>query len=125
MIIVPDLFVKLHIVMGDSRGRSAITLSVQMGNVKPLPGPSPVIYRNPMQLVKVKGSTKRIRRIVIIKREECVAIIGFLPEPYSLMVLICACLGLSVSEMLALQWIDFDWELKTVTINRAFTHGSL
>jgi integrase len=83
------------------------------------------IDRNPMQLVKIKGSTKRIRRIVIITREECVAIIGFLPEPYSLMVLICACLGLSVSEMLALQWEDFDWDLKTVTINRVFTHGNL
>jgi integrase len=83
------------------------------------------INRNPMQLVRVKGSSKRSRAIVIITPEECLAIIKFLPEPYNLMVLICACLGLSVSEMSALKWTDFDWTSKTVTINRAFTHGNI
>jgi len=72
------------------------------------------IDRNPMQLVKIKGSSKRLRLIVVINPEECKAIMRFLPEPYSLMVLICACLGLSVSEMLGLQWDDINWIDKTV-----------
>jgi integrase len=66
------------------------------------------VQRNPMELVRVKGSTKRQKPIVIITPQQFRRIVEELPEPYSLMVLVCGCLGLRVSECLALKWIDFD-----------------
>ena len=85
------------------------------------------VDRNPMQLVKVKGSTKRQKRITIITPEQFRAVVDTLPEPYNLMVLVTGCLGLRVSETLALQWPDFDWDEDegALTINRVFTHGEL
>jgi integrase len=83
------------------------------------------LHRNPMELVKVKGSTKRQKAIVIITPDQFRRVVEALPEPYSLMVLVCGCLGLRVSETLALKWGDFDWESGTLTINRAFTHSQI
>ena len=39
------------------------------------------------------------------------------------MVLVAACLGLRVSEILGLQWLDFDWESQTVLVQRAVVQG--
>ena len=81
--------------------------------------------RNPIQLVKVQGVTKREKEVVILTPEQAVAIINSLDEPYSLMVMTVAALGLRLSEMLGLQWDDFDWEKKTATIRRSAYRGSV
>jgi integrase len=60
------------------------------------------VGRNPMELVRVKGSTKRQKEIVILTPTEFKALVDALPEPYNLMVLVSGCLGLRVSETLAL-----------------------
>lgn len=80
---------------------------------------------NPMRLVKVKGSTLREKEIVLVTIEQFNALFDALPIPFGLMTLTAACLGLRVSEVVALQWDDFNWEEKIVTIRRAFTHGEL
>jgi integrase len=80
---------------------------------------------NPMTLVKVKGSSKRQKPVTILTQAQVKALIRLLPEPYNLMVLVGACLGLRVSETLALKWVDFDFTGKTVTIQRVFTHGKI
>jgi integrase len=77
--------------------------------------------RNPMDLVKVKKGSKRLKRIVIISPEQFRAIFRTLPEPYNLMVLVCGCLGLRVSEALALRWSDINWEAATVGIAQVYT----
>ena len=81
------------------------------------------LTRNPMQLVKVKGSTKRQKKLVILTPQQFKALVEALPEPYNLMVLVSGCLGLRVSETLALKWTDFDFGERSVTINQVFTHG--
>ncbi len=48
-----------------------------------------------------------------------------LPEPYNLMVLVCGCLGLRVSETLGLKWVDFDFDKGTLAIVQVFTHGAV
>jgi integrase len=83
------------------------------------------VSRNPMQLVKVKGSTKRLKKIVILTPEQFKALVNALPEPYGLMVLVSGCLGLRVSETLALKWSDFDFAERTLSIGRVFTHGQI
>jgi integrase len=81
--------------------------------------------RNPIELVKVKGVTKREKQVVILTPEQAVAIIDLLNEPYSLMVMTVAALGLRLSEMLGLQWDDIDFKNKVVTIRRSAYRGSI
>lgn len=79
--------------------------------------------QNPMQLVRVKGSTKRQKKLLVITPAQLKALVDALPEPYNLMVLVAGCLGLRVSEVLALRWHDFDFDGFTITINQVFTHN--
>jgi len=83
------------------------------------------VGRNPMELVRVKGSTKRKKRIVTITPEAFKAMVASLPEPYSLMVLVTGCLGLRVSETLGLKWADFNFDEGTLSIGQVFTHGEV
>jgi integrase len=83
------------------------------------------VGRNPMELVRVKGSTKRQKPIVTITPEQFRALVAALPQPYSLMVLVTGCLGLRVSETLGLKWQDFDFEAHTLAIGQVFTHGQV
>ena len=83
------------------------------------------VGRNPMELVRVKGSTKRQKGIVILTPDQFKALVGALPEPYNLMVLVSGCLGLRVSETLGLKWRDFNFEEYTLSIGQVFTHGQV
>jgi integrase len=46
-----------------------------------------------------------------------------LTEPYHTMVLVAACLGLRASEIMGLQWGDFNWEDSTAIIRRGVVNG--
>ena len=83
------------------------------------------VGRNPMELVRVKGSTKRQKRITIISPQQFRTLVDSLPEPYSLMVLVCGALGLRVSEVLGLKWADIDLAHGTLSIGQVFTHGAV
>ena len=83
------------------------------------------VGRNPMELVEIKGPSKREKSITIITPKEFKAVVNALPEPYNLMVLVCGALGLRVSEMLALKWSDFDFKNRTLEIQRVFTHNEI
>ena len=85
----------------------------------------PAIERNPMSLVKLKGTTKRKKRIVQVTIKEFQKLVRALPEPHNIMTLVAADLGLRVSELVALQWSDIDWKRKEITIQRKFTRGKL
>jgi len=78
------------------------------------------VQRNPMQLVKVKGSTKRQRKLVVLTPDEFKTYVQSLPEPYNLMVLVSGCFGFRVSETL-----DFDFGEDTVQVRRVFRHGRI
>jgi integrase len=64
------------------------------------------MQRNPMELVTVKGATKRKRRPRSLSVEEFQRFIYHLEEPFRTMSLLCCCLGLRISECLALKWSD-------------------
>ena len=68
------------------------------------------VGRNPMDLVHVKGISKRSKTPIILDPDQCLALISSLPDPYRTMVLVAICTGLRVSEILALRWsrIHFD-----------------
>jgi integrase len=83
------------------------------------------VARNPMQLVKVKGSTKRQKKLTILTVDQFQDLVASLPEPYNLMVLLSGCQGYRVSETLALQWGDFDFDEFSVTVHRVFSHSAI
>jgi integrase len=84
------------------------------------------IQRNPLGLVEIKGGlAKRRRNKKILTPEQFQQICMLLEEPYRTMVVIAMCLGLRVSEILALKWTDFDFGDGTLMITRATVHGRI
>ena len=81
--------------------------------------------RNPMQIVRVKDSSKRRQRPTVLTVEEYEAILGLLKEPYRTMVIVAQCLGLRVSEIAALQWEDFDFERQQLLVQRSIVNGQV
>lgn len=56
--------------------------------------------RNPIELVTVKGATKRKRQPRSLIVEEFRAFAANLSEPFRTIALLCVCLGLRISECL-------------------------
>jgi len=83
------------------------------------------IAQNPMELVRVKGGTKRRRIPRVLRPEDFPRLLVELRQPYRTMVLIAGGVGLRASEILALQWGDFDWRGLTLTVTRGFSCGQL
>jgi integrase len=90
-----------------------------------LHGYLPASERNPMSRVKVKGTSKRKRPIVILTPEDFKRLVTALPSPLNVMVLLAGSLGLRVGELLALHWEDIGWSDKSITIQRSYTHEQL
>ena len=75
--------------------------------------------RNPMELVEIKGVTKRIRKKIVLTVEQYHALLTQLPYHIQVMVMIAMCLGLRISEIRALQWQDFDLKRRRLTLARS------
>jgi integrase len=79
--------------------------------------------RNPMQLVEVKGISKRRRKPIVLTVEQYCQILALIPEPYRTMVVVAQCTGLRAEEVLALEWGDIDFENLHMRVARAVVHG--
>ena len=77
------------------------------------------VDRNPMDLVEVKGISKRRKRPRILPVKDAWRILGALAQPYRTIVLIALCFGLRISEILGLRWTDFDFKRSAVLIQRS------
>lgn len=65
--------------------------------------------RNPMELVTIKGASKRKRKprsLTVVEFQKFIAQLG---EPFHTLALLCVCFGLRISEAMALRWSDVDW----------------
>jgi len=82
-----------------------------------------MVERNPVDLVR--QSSKRLKRPRVLAPAEFRALLGQLKEPYRTMVMTIACLGLRVSELMALQWGDLDFGILTVKVVRGFVRGEI
>ncbi len=76
------------------------------------------VSRNPIDLVVVKGATKRIRKPRSLTVEQFQMLSAQLRRPFGVMALLSVCLGLRVSELLALKWRDVDWLNAKINIER-------
>jgi integrase len=79
--------------------------------------------RNPMELVEIKDVTKRRKQTRVLTYDEFWALLKFVDEPYRTMVLVAQCLGLRISEVMALQWSDVDFANLTVRVQRGIVRG--
>jgi integrase len=79
---------------------------------------------NPMDLVRIEGSSKCLKEIRTLSGEEFGFLLKELDQPVvRTMCIVTACLGLRVSETLGLRWGDFDWKRMQVHIQRGFVTG--
>lgn len=80
------------------------------------------IGRNPISLVQNPGATRRVRKPRSLTVEEFQALMRELREPYGTMALLCVCLGLRISEALALRWEDVDWLGSKLNVRRGIVN---
>lgn len=83
------------------------------------------ISRNPMSLVVNKGATKRVRKARSLTVEQFRALLAQLREPFSTLALLCVCLGLRMSEALALRWSDVDWLGSGLSVKRGIVEQNV
>jgi integrase len=74
--------------------------------------------RNPMELVTIKGASKRTRHPRSLTVAEFQKLVAHLKEPFRTMALVCVCFGLRISEALALKWGDIDWLNSRLSVER-------
>jgi integrase len=81
--------------------------------------------RNPMSLIRVEGAGRRLKDPIILTMPEFRKLLTEIAdEPYRTMALLAGCLGLRISEVLGLQWHDFDWLRLEVRIERGRSRWS-
>ena len=83
------------------------------------------IGRNPMELVHVKGISKRSKKPIVLDPDQCLALISSLPDPYRTMVLVAICTGLRVSEILALRWSRIQFDRLTMLVKVKALNGRI
>jgi len=83
------------------------------------------LARNPIELVVVKGATKRVRKPRNLTVEEFQKLVAELHEPFRTIALICVCFGLRISECLALKWSDVDWLGGKLRIERSIVEQNV
>jgi integrase len=74
--------------------------------------------RNPMELVRIPGASKRTRQPRVLTAEEYRVLLSKLRQPFRTIALMGGCFGLRISECLGLRWSDVDWLQGRLQIQR-------
>jgi integrase len=74
--------------------------------------------RNPMELVRIPGASKRTQKPRVLTVEEYRILLSGLRQPFRTIALIGGCFGLRISECLGLRWSDVDWLQARLQIQR-------
>ena len=81
------------------------------------------LQRNPIELVKVKNSTRRQKKPQILAPEKFRDLVALLGEPYKTMAIVAMCTGLRVSEVLALRWEHIDFNAGVMLVQQGVVNG--
>jgi integrase len=85
-----------------------------------------LLQANPMHSFSIQGATKRKTQPGTLTHEQFHGLLEKIAdEPYRTMVIAAQCLGLRVSELLALQWADVDFLGARITVARAIVEQHL
>lgn len=82
-----------------------------------------LVERNPIDLVR--QSSKRLETPRVLTPAEFQALIAELVEPYKTMVITVGCLGLRISELVALRWQDVDFQNLLIAVHGGFVRGEI
>ena len=83
------------------------------------------VQRNPMELVKLKGTSKRLKKPQILSPEKFQEMVTLLREPYRTMVIVAMCTGMRVSEVLALRWEHIDFKAGAMLVQQGVVGGRI
>lgn len=83
------------------------------------------LHRNPIELVKLKGTSRRQKKPQILDPEKFQELIATLREPYRTMAIVAMCTGLRVSEVLALRWEHIDFEAGVMLVQQGVVNGRI
>ncbi len=81
--------------------------------------------RNPVELVKLRGTSRRLKKPQILSPEQAQALVSKLREPYRTMVIVAMCTGMRVSEVLALRWEHIDFEAGVMLVQQGVVNGRI
>jgi integrase len=76
-----------------------------------------ILSSPPTGTIRTANTSKRLRRPRVLEVDEFFELFKHLGEPYRTVVLVAQCLGLRVSEILGLQWGDFNFDDHTVSVH--------
>lgn len=84
------------------------------------------ITLNPMKLVTVKGGTRRKARSRVLSENQFHVLLANIVDRYiQVVAVVSMCLGLRLSEVLALKWSDVNWRDLFITISRGIVQGRI
>jgi integrase len=83
------------------------------------------LQRNPMEVVTIRGTSKRQKKPQIIAPEKFQELIGALKDPYRTMAIVAMCTGLRVSEVLALRWEHIDFDEGAMMVQQGVVNGRI
>jgi integrase len=83
------------------------------------------VQRNPLELVKLKGTSKRMKKPQILTPEKFQELVSTLQEPYKTMVIVAMCTGMRVSEVLALRWEHIDFKAGVMLVQQGVVNGRI
>ena len=80
------------------------------------------ISRNPISLIRNIGATRQVRKVRSLTVEQFHTLLKELQEPFAILALLSVCLGLRISEVLALRWADVDWLGSSLKVQRGIVN---
>lgn len=83
------------------------------------------VQRNPIELVKVKGSSRRQKKPQILSPEKFQELVAVLKEPYKTMAIVAMCTGMRISEVLALRWEHIDFKAGVMLVQQGVVNGRI
>jgi integrase len=83
------------------------------------------VQRNPLELVKLKGTSKRMKKPQILTPEKFQELVSTLHEPHKTMVIVAMCTGMRVSEVLALRWEHIEFEAGAILFQQGVVNGRI
>jgi integrase len=83
------------------------------------------VGRNPMELVKIEGASKRVKQPKNLTFGQFVHLLTFLREPYRTMAVLAGALGLRCSEFDGLIWSDVSFDDQMLSVERAVVRGRI
>jgi integrase len=83
------------------------------------------LQRNPIELVKLRGTNRRQRRPQILAPEKFKELVSVLREPYNIMAIVAMCTGLRVSEILALRWEHINFRTSAMLVQQGVVNGRI